>query len=86
MFSSEGVQFDNNRFSHEFHDFDDQQPGMNAQSSRYQALFGAHYVNRMFPLQKYLDMGIDPTVEAAANGEVLGKGLPSRSQAIWTLR
>ena len=52
---------------------------MNAQSSRYQAVFGADYVNEIPPHKKYLDLGIRPTVEADMGDEMLGRPL-------WTLR
>ncbi|MCH7804426.1 MAG: amidohydrolase family protein [Acidobacteria bacterium] len=62
--------------------FDDQHPGIGAQSSRYQAVFGADYVNQMLPLKKYLEMGIRPTVEADANDEVLGRPLWTIEKAV----
>jgi len=62
--------------------FDDQHPGISAQSSRFQEVFGADYVNTMFPLKKYLDMGIHPTVEADANDEVLGRPLWTIEKAV----
>ena len=62
--------------------FDDQHPGISAQSSRFQEVFGADYVNQMFPLKKYLDMGIHPTVEADANDEVLGRPLWTIEKAV----
>ena len=44
-------------------------------SSRYQAVFGADYVNGMLPVKKYLEAGIHPTLEADMGDEMLGKPL-----------
>ncbi len=62
--------------------FDDEHPGINAQSSRFQEVFGADYVNQMLPLQKYVDLGIHPTVEADANDGVLGRPLWTIEKAV----
>jgi predicted amidohydrolase YtcJ len=51
-------------------------------SSVYQEVFGADYVNQMLPLQKYLDIGIRPTVEADMGDEALGKPLWTVEKAI----
>ena len=62
--------------------FDDEHPGINTQSSRFQEVFGADYVNQMLPLKKYIEMGIHPTVEADANDEVLGRPLWGIEKAV----
>lgn len=51
-------------------------------SSIYQEVFGADYVNEMLPLQKYLEIGIHPTVEADMGDEALGKPLWTVEKAI----
>ena len=62
--------------------FDDEHPGIRTQSSRFEEVFGADYVNRMLPLKKFLDQGIHPTLEADVNDEVLGRPLWSVEKAV----
>ncbi len=51
-------------------------------SSRYQAVFGADYVNNMLPIKKYLDAGIRPTIEADMGDEMLGRPLWTIEKAV----
>jgi predicted amidohydrolase YtcJ len=51
-------------------------------SSRYQAVFGADYVNNMLPIKKYLDAGLQPTIEADMGDEMLGRPLWTIEKAV----
>ncbi len=51
-------------------------------STRYQAVFGADYVNNMLPIKKYLDAGIRPTIEADMGDEMLGRPLWTIEKAV----
>lgn len=51
-------------------------------SSRYQAVFGADYVNNMLPIKKYLNAGIRPTIEADMGDEMLGRPLWTIEKAV----
>ena len=51
-------------------------------SSRFQEVFGADAVDKFVPLKKYLEAGIQPTVEADMGDEALGKPLWTVEKAI----
>ena len=51
-------------------------------ASRYTAIFGADYVNNWFPLKKYLDANIQPTLEGDVGDEMLGKPLWTIEKAV----
>ena len=51
-------------------------------SDAYEAVLGTEYVNKMFPLKKYLEAGIRPTLEADMGDEVTGKPLFTMGKAV----
>lgn len=51
-------------------------------SDAYEAVLGTEYVNKMFPLKKYLEAGIRPTLEADMGDDVTGKPLFTIEKAV----
>ena len=51
-------------------------------SSRYEAIYGADYMDKWLPLKKYLDLGVRPTLEADMGDEMLGKPLWTIEKAV----